>query len=85
MQEVAEARKTLADKKQELRGIESGLTARREKADTAYRMKKAEFDAKMSYLDIAVEKIGHAPTTGERAAREKEAEQGVHHSLPSVG
>ena len=60
LKEVVDARKALADKKQETSKIESALTAKREKADTAYRTKKADFDSKMSKVDIATEKVGRA-------------------------
>jgi mono/diheme cytochrome c family protein len=69
---VVAARKALADAKQQVRSKESELTAKREKLDNAYRMKKAEFDSKMSYIDIWTEKVNKAEAQGERAKLEKE-------------
>ncbi len=75
LKEVVDARKALADKKQEISKIESALTAKREKADTAYRTKKADFDSKMSKVDIATEKVGHTPNDAERSKLQREADE----------
>jgi cbb3-type cytochrome oxidase cytochrome c subunit len=70
--EIADARAELEKVKQQVRSTESALAAQRDAHDTDYRMKKATFDSRMSYLDIWTEKVGNTPSAGERAKLERE-------------
>ena len=60
IKEVKDARAALAKAKDDIHATEQKLAAQREKADTVNRMAKAQFDSKMSYLNLAVEKYGRA-------------------------
>src|SRR5258708_3265474 len=51
-QTVADARKNLEDSRKELQPTERRLAADREQKDNVYRTIKADYDSRMSYLDI---------------------------------
>lgn len=72
---VAEHRRTLRrahqalfKARQEIAPVERALTARREKADEIFRSIKADYDAEMSYYNIAIDEAGTFPAESSRAA-----------------
>jgi mono/diheme cytochrome c family protein len=71
--QVADAKKTLDDKRAEIQPIERELTARRDLQDNKYRGIKADFDSKTSYLNIAIEHFDKAEP-GRKAAAQKEVD-----------
>lgn len=63
------ARQQLEEAKAEVAPVERALIARREKADDHFRSIKADYDAKVSYYNIAVDDAGNHPSDSEAARR----------------
>src|SRR5262245_5420016 len=83
-EELRAARLDLDGKQRELAPEESKLKAKRETLDASYRTVKANFDAQMSYYNIAVEKVGEVPSESPRHASLQKAAEAEKEKLARI-
>jgi mono/diheme cytochrome c family protein len=71
---VAESRANLKKTQDDVAPTEKDITVRRDLQDNAYRLIKADFDSRVSYLNIAREHVGKAADPAERQRAEKQVQ-----------